>query len=61
VANLRIKRYADGIGCHIITVTTEILDKLALVGKDLSEVSLDTVKMFRRDALKAGLRSSHCV
>jgi transaldolase len=46
---------ADAIGCHIITVTTDILDKPALVGKDLGEFSLHTVKMFRRDALKAGL------
>ena len=41
---------ADEIGCHIITVTNDILAKLALVGKDLSEYSLDTVKMFHRDA-----------
>jgi transaldolase len=45
---------ADAIGCHIITVTADILQKLALVGKDLSEYSLDTVKMFYRDAEKSG-------
>jgi transaldolase len=45
---------ADSIGCHIITVTHDILNKLALVGKDLGEVSLDTVKMFYDDARKAG-------
>lgn len=45
---------ADEIGCHIITVTTDLLSKLNLVGKDLSEFSLDTVNMFRNDALKAG-------
>lgn len=45
---------ADEIGCHVITVTNDILKKLALVGKDLSEYSLDTVKMFRTDALQAG-------
>lgn len=45
---------ADEIGCHIITVTNDILKKLDLVGKDLSEYSLDTVKMFREDAVKAG-------
>lgn len=45
---------ADEIGCHIITVTGDILAKLALVGKDLDEYSLDTVKMFRRDALASG-------
>ena len=45
---------ADAVGCHIITVTNDILGKLALVGKDLHEYSLDTVKMFRGDAVKAG-------
>jgi len=47
---------ADAIGCHIITVTHDLLRKLALVGKDLDEYSLDTVKMFRNDAVKAGFR-----
>ena len=45
---------ADAIGCHIITATNDILAKLHLVGKDLHEYSLDTVKMFREDAMKAG-------
>jgi transaldolase len=45
---------ADAIGCHIITVTNDILRKLALVGKDLHEYSLDTVKMFYQDAAKCG-------
>ena len=45
---------ADTIGCHIITVTNDILKKLELVGKDLDEFSLDTVKMFYRDAQAAG-------
>jgi len=45
---------ADEIGCHIITVTGDILAKLSLLGKDLDEYSLDTVKMFRRDALASG-------
>jgi len=45
---------ADEIGCHIITVTNDILKKLALVGKDLSDYSLDTVKMFHEDGRKAG-------
>lgn len=45
---------ADAIGCHVITVTSDLLKKLDLVGKDLTEFSLDTVKMFRNDALKAG-------
>jgi transaldolase len=45
---------ADVIGCHIITVTNDILKKLELVGKDLLYYSLDTVKMFYEDAVKAG-------
>ena len=45
---------ADAIGCHIITATTDILKKLPLVGKDLNEYSLETVKMFYNDAQKAG-------
>ena len=45
---------ADAIGCHIITVTHDVLKKLALVGKDLDAYSLDTVKMFRSDAVAAG-------
>jgi transaldolase len=48
--------HADQVGCHIITVTHDLLKKLALVGKDLDEYSLDTVKMFRNDAVKAGFR-----
>jgi transaldolase len=47
---------ADAIGCHIITVTNDLLAKLALVGKDLDEYSLDTVQMFRRDAVAANYR-----
>lgn len=46
--------HADSIGCHIITVTHDVLSKLPLVGKDLAEYSLDTVKMFHQDALSAG-------
>jgi len=45
---------ADTIGCHIITLTSDILKKLELVGKGLDALSLDTVRMFRDDALKAG-------
>ena len=45
---------ASQVGCHIITVTPDVLKKLALVGKDLDEYSLETVKMFRNDAVKAG-------
>ena len=47
---------ADDIGCHVITVTNDILKKLSLVGYDLSEYSLDTVKMFYKDAVDAGYR-----
>ncbi len=45
---------ADDVGCHIITVTPDVLKKLDLIGKCLNEYSLDTVKMFRRDAVLAG-------
>ena len=45
---------ADEIGCHIITVTPDLLKKLSLVGYDLTHYSLDTVKMFYNDALAAG-------
>jgi len=45
---------ADQIGCHIITVTNDILKKLSQVGYDLNEFSLDTVKMFHSDARAAG-------
>jgi transaldolase len=45
---------ADEIGCQVITVTNDILKKLALVGYDLDEYSLDTVKMFYNDATAAG-------
>jgi transaldolase len=48
--------HADQVGCHIITVTHDVLKKLSLVGKNLDEYSLDTVKMFRNDAVKAGFR-----
>jgi transaldolase len=45
---------ADSIGCHIITITHDLLKKLPSLGKDLTEFSLDTVKMFHRDAAAAG-------
>ena len=47
---------ADEIGCHIITVSHDVLGKLPLVGKDLDEYSLETVKMFRRDATAANFK-----
>lgn len=46
---------ADEIGCHIITVTNDILKKLQLVGRDLDDYSLETVRMFYDDAVAAGL------
>ena len=45
---------AESVGCHIITVTNDVLKKLSLVGKDLADYSLDTVKMFFNDAKAAG-------
>ncbi len=45
---------ADDVGCHVITVTNDILKKLSSVGKDLNQFSLETVKMFRNDAVAAG-------
>ncbi len=47
---------ADQAGCHIITVTHDLLKKLPLLGTDLTEFSLDTVRMFHRDAMDAGYR-----
>jgi transaldolase len=48
--------HADQAGCDIITVTNDLLAKLGGVGKDLATFSLETVKMFRDDAVKAGFR-----
>jgi transaldolase len=48
--------HADAVGCDIITVTNDLLAKLKNVGKDLSTFSLETVKMFRDDAVKAGFQ-----
>jgi transaldolase len=45
---------ANDIGCHIITATSDILAKIPLVGYNLDKFSLDTVKMFRKDALESG-------
>lgn len=47
---------ADQIGCHVITVTNDILKKLSLIDYDLDEYSLDTVKMFYEDAVAAGFQ-----
>jgi transaldolase len=48
--------HAEQIGCQVITVTNDILNKLKLVGRDLGEYSLDTVSMFRNDAVAAGFK-----
>jgi transaldolase len=45
---------ASSVGCHIITVTSDLLPKLATLGKDLERFSLETVQMFRRDAIASG-------
>ncbi len=45
---------ASEVGCHVITATGDILAKLPLVGKSLETFSLETVQMFRRDAVEAG-------
>jgi transaldolase len=45
---------ANNVGCHIITMTTDLLPKLATLGKDLERFSLETVQMFRRDAIASG-------
>jgi transaldolase len=45
---------ASEVGCHIITVTPDILGKLSSIGKDLDKFSLETVEMFYRDAQAAG-------
>jgi len=44
---------ADSVGCHVITATSGVLAKLRGVGKDLDALSLETVRMFRRDAVEA--------
>ena len=45
---------ADQVGCHVITMTHDLLNKLDGLGKDLEQFSLETVQMFRRDAVQAG-------
>jgi transaldolase len=44
---------ADEIGCHIITVTADVLKKISLIGKDLHDYSLETVQMFHQDAARS--------
>jgi len=47
---------ADSVGCHIITATNDILNKMSLVGKDLHRFSIETVEMFYKDATAAGFK-----
>ena len=45
---------AEACGCHIITMTPDLLAKIPLLGRDLNAYSLDTVRMFHADASAAG-------
>ena len=47
---------ANDIGCHIITATNDVLKKLPILGKNLDDFSLETVKMFYDDAVAAGFK-----
>jgi transaldolase len=47
---------ADDIGCHVITATNDILKKLSLIGKDMDEYSLETVKTFYADGQAAAYK-----
>ena len=47
---------ANQIGCHIITVTNDLINKINLFDHDLNQFSLETVKMFYSDALAAGYK-----
>jgi transaldolase len=47
---------AQSCGCHIITLTQDILRKIPLIGKDLNDLSLDTVRMFHRDGQSSGYK-----
>ncbi len=47
---------AEACGCHIITATPDIISKISLLGKDLEQYSLETVKMFHEDARSAGFK-----
>jgi transaldolase len=48
--------HAARVGCSIITATSDVLVKLGLIGKDLTQYSLETVKMFYTDAVAAGFK-----
>ena len=45
---------ANDVGCHIITATDSVLSKLKVVGKELCDYSLGTVRMFYNDAAHSG-------
>jgi len=47
---------AEACGCHIITVTPDILKKINMIGKDLQDLSQDTVRQFYKDAQVSGYR-----
>jgi transaldolase len=47
---------ADAVGCQVITASADVLKKVSLIGRDLDEYSLDTVKTFYADATKAGFK-----
>lgn len=47
---------ADSIKCHVITMTNDLIKKIPTLGKDLSQFSLETVKMFCTDAQAAGFK-----
>ena len=47
---------AEDCGCHILTATPDLIKKLAVVGKDLGEYSVETVRMFHNDARSAGFK-----
>jgi transaldolase len=45
---------ADQVGCHIVTVTSDLMEKIKLKDKNLTDYSLETVKMFYNDAKSSG-------
>jgi transaldolase len=45
---------ADQMGCHIITATNDLIKKMSMFNKDLTQLSLETVRMFKTDAESAG-------
>jgi transaldolase len=47
---------ADIAGCHIITCTADIIKKMSLLNKDLTDLSLETVQTFKADAESAGFQ-----